>query len=231
MDLLFLLNYFVFHHYLIWRFMRLMGYFIIYFGVVLILFFIATAFYGLIPVSLDKDFVIVLGAGLLPDGGISPLLQKRLDRAIRFFRHQTERAQKRSCRLIVSGGKGVDEPFSEAYAMKRYLVEKGIPEEMILEEDKSVNTYQNFLYSKGMMDAHKEGYKCLFITNNFHVVRSGLYARRVGLETDGLGAWTPLYFLPYAFLREFIAVVFMQIKWHTLLLALVLLFGLWRIYF
>lgn len=231
MDLLFLLNYFVFHHYLIWRFMRLLGYFIIYFGVVLILFFIATAFYGLVPVALDKDFVIVLGAGLLPDGGISPLLQRRLDRAIRFFGHQTERTQKRPCRLIVSGGKGMDEPFSEAYAMKRYLVENGIPEEVIIEEAESVNTYQNLLYSKGIMDAHKENYKCLFITNNFHVVRSSLYAHRVGLETDGLGAWTPLYFLPYAFLREFIAVVFLQIKWHTLVLAGVLVFGLWKIYF
>lgn len=230
MDLLFLLNYFVFHHYLIWRFMRLMGYFIIYFGVVLILFFIALAFYGLIPVSLDKDFIIVLGVGLLPDGGISPLLQRRLDRAIRFFRHQTERTQKRPCRLIVSGGKGEDEPFSEAYAMKRYLMQKGIPEELILEEGASVNTYQNLLYSKAIMDTYKENYKCLFITNNFHVVRSSLYAHRVGLETDGLGAWTPLYFLPYAFLREFIAVVFLQIKWHTLLLAGVLVFGVWKIY-
>lgn len=231
MDLLFLLNYFVFHHYLIWRFMRLMGYFIIYFGVVLILFFIATAFYGLIPVAFDKDFIIVLGAGLLPDGGISPLLQQRLDRAIRFFRQQTKRTQKRPCRLIVSGGQGVDEPFSEAFAMKRYLIEKGIPEELILEEDASVNTYQNLLYSKGIMDTYKENYKCLFITNNFHVVRSSLYAHRVGLETDGLGAWTPIYFLPYAFLREFIALVFLQIKGHALLLALVLAAGVWRIYF
>lgn len=231
MDLLFLLNYFVFHHYLIWRFMRLMGYFIIYFGVVLVLFFIATAFYALIPVSFDKDFIIVLGAGLLPDGGISPLLQRRLDRAIRFFRQQTKRTQKRPCRLIVSGGKGVDEPFSEAYAMKRYLIEKGIPEELILEEDASVNTYQNLLYSKDIMDTYKENYRCLFITNNFHVVRSSLYAHRVGLETDGLGAWTPLYFLPYAFLREFIALVFLQIRWHTVLLGLVLVFGVWRIYF
>lgn len=230
MNLLFLLNYFVFHHYLIWRFMRLMSYFIIYFGVVLILFFVATTFYGLIPVSLDKDFIIVLGAGLLPDGRISPLLEKRLDRAIRFFRHQTEHTQKRPCRMIVSGGQGVDEPFSEAYAMKRYLIAKGIPEELIIEEDKSVNTYQNLLYSKGIMDTYKEKYKCLFITNNFHTVRSSLYAHRVGLDTDGLGAWTPFYFLPYAFLREFIAVVFMQIKGHTLLLALVLVFGLWRIY-
>lgn len=54
MDLLFLLNYFVFHHYSIWRFMRLMSYFIIYFGVVLILFFVATTFYGLIPALLIK---------------------------------------------------------------------------------------------------------------------------------------------------------------------------------
>jgi uncharacterized SAM-binding protein YcdF (DUF218 family) len=97
---------------------------------------------------------------------------------------------------------------------------EGIPEELIIEEDKSVNTYQNLLYSKGIMDTYKEKYKCLFITNNFHVVRSSLYAHRVGLDTDGLGAWTPLYFLPYAFLREFIALVFMQIKGHTLLLAL-----------
>lgn len=231
MDLLFLLNYFVFHHYLIWRFMRLMGYFIIYFAVVLVLFFIATAFYGLIPVALDKDFVIVLGVGLLPDGSISPLLRRRLDRAIRFFEHQTKRTQKRPCRLIVSGGKGVDEPFSEAFAMKRYLMEKGIPEELIIEEGESVNTYQNLLYSKGIMDTYKENYRCLFITNNFHIVRSSLYAHRVGLETDGLGAWTPLYFLPYAFLREFIALLFLQIRAHALLMALVLVFGVWRIYF
>lgn len=53
MDLLFL-NYFCVQTYPIWRFMRLMSYFIIYFGVVLILFFVATTFYGLIPVSLIK---------------------------------------------------------------------------------------------------------------------------------------------------------------------------------
>jgi uncharacterized SAM-binding protein YcdF (DUF218 family) len=227
---LFLLNYFLFNDIVIWKFMRLLGYVIIYFTLAFVGFLFATIFYRVVRLRYDKDFVIVLGAELLPNGEISPLLRSRLDKTVQFYRRQVKRTAKIPCRLIVSGGEGADEPFSEAYAMKRYLIKKGIPAEVIIEEAQSLNTYQNLLYSKDIMDRLKRDYKCIFITNTFHVFRSSVYARRVGLKAKGLGARTDLYYLPYAFFREFIALLLIYGQLNALLLGVVFSFGIIRVY-
>ncbi len=230
MVILFLLNYFLFNDIVIWKLMRLLGYVIIYFTFAFVGFLFATVFYGVVRPRYDKDFIIVLGAELLPNGEISPLLRSRLDKTVQFYHRQVEWAAKIPCRLIVSGGEGADEPFSEAYAMKRYLIQKGIPAEAIIEEEQSLNTYQNLLYSKDIMDRLKSDYKCIFITNTFHVFRSSVYARKVGLKAKGLGARTALYYLPYAFFREFIALLLIYGQLNALLLGVVFVFGIIRVY-
>ncbi len=45
--------------------------------------------------------------------------------------------------FVLSGGKGADECISEAECMRRYLIEQGIPEELMLLEDKSADTAEN----------------------------------------------------------------------------------------
>ncbi|MBR2845085.1 MAG: YdcF family protein [Solobacterium sp.] len=154
----------------------------------------------------DKDFLIILGCGLNKNGKPTPLLQGRIDRALEFDQYQRKTTGKQLT-FITSGGQGPDEIVSESSAMKQYLMEHGIPESRIIEEDRSVNTHQNMLFSKEkIMAVNPEG-KIAFATTNYHVFRSGLHARRVKMKALGMGAETKWYFWPNAAVREFVGLL------------------------
>ena len=106
-----------------------------------------------------------------------------------------------------SGGKGADEPVSEAEAMRRYLLEQGIPEERILVEDRSRDTFENMKFSKEIIWAVDPRGKVAFSTTNYLVFRGGLYARRVKMRAVGMGAKTKWYFWPNAAVREFVGLL------------------------
>lgn len=165
--------------------------------------FLYSLLYQLLPKNKNCDFIIVHGAGLI-DGGkrVSPLLAGRLDKGIKVFEHSEGKAK-----IIVSGGQGSDEKISEAEAMRNYLVEQSIPETSILLEDQSTTTMENIRFSKKIMDGLKEKYRCIFVTNDYHVFRTGTYARKAGLKADGVGCKTAFYYWPNAFIREYIAVI------------------------
>ena len=151
--------------------------------------------------QLDRDFIIILGCRIRRDGTPTPLLRGRVDRAIAFYKKQKEETGKMPV-FVTSGGKGSDESQSESASMKAYLLEQGIPEEQIIEENKSENTYQNMLFSKETIRTVMPDAKTAFSTTNYHVFRSGLYARRVGLHAIGMGMPTRWWFWPNATVRE-----------------------------
>ena len=154
--------------------------------------------------KLDQDFIIILGCGLLYDKP-SPLLMQRIDAGYNFYKKQQHYNDSTPI-FIVSGGQGADEKLAEAVVMKMELLARGIPDEKILVEDHSRTTYENLIYSKEMMDAVKPKYRCVIATHNYHLFRAGIYARKAGLKrAEGIGAPTVSYYLPMAFLREFIA--------------------------
>ncbi len=152
--------------------------------------------------DLDKDFLIVLGCGLKKDGTPTPLLQGRLDRALEFAAKQREETGK-ELTFVTSGGQGPDEAVSESASMRRYLIEHGVPPERILEEDRSTSTFENMKFSKEKIFAIDPRAKVAFSTTNYHVFRSGLFARRVKMRAVGMGADTKWYFWPNAAVREF----------------------------
>ena len=154
----------------------------------------------------DRDFMIILGCGMRPDGTPTPLLQGRIDRAIAFYRKQKEAAGK-DLMFICSGGQGGDEPIPESTCMKNYLVSQGIDERLIIEEDKSTSTYENMKFSKEKILAVNPEGKIAFSTTNYHVFRSGVWARRVKMRALGVGAKTKWYFWPNAWVREFIGLM------------------------
>ena len=170
----------------------------------------------------DKDFLIVLGCALKKDGTPTPLLKGRLDRAVDFYKEQKVRTGK-ELTFITSGGQGADEAVSESSAMKRYLMERGIPEYRIIEENQSTSTYENMLYSKDKIwEIDPEG-KVAFSTTNYHVFRSGLFARRVKMRAVGMGADTKWYFWPNAAVREFIGLLTKhRVKQAVILLGMIL---------
>lgn len=149
----------------------------------------------------DKDFLIILGCGIRKDGTPTPLLRGRIDRALAFAEKQRSQTGKELV-FVTSGGRGPDEVISESASMKRYLMERGVPEDRIVEEDRSADTEENMKFSKEKIWAINPAGKIAFSTTNYHVFRSGIYARRVKMRAVGVGAETKWYFWPNASVRE-----------------------------
>ena len=168
--------------------------------------------------NFDKDFIIVLGSRIRKDGTLTPILKGRVDKAIEFSKEQKEK-NNRDIIFIPSGGKGEDEIISEAEAMKNYLIENGIDESNIIVENKSINTYQNMKYSKELIDQKHNG-NIIFSTTNYHVFRSGVIANNQGIDCEGIGSTTKLYFYTNALIREFIANLYEQRKEHILIVLI-----------
>ncbi len=174
----------------------------------------------------DKDYIIILGCALRDDGTPTPLLQSRIDRALAFARRQEEEGGKPPV-FVPSGGQGPDEVISEAQSMKEYLLAQGIPEDRILPEDRSTSTRENMAFSRALILARDPGARVLFSTNNYHVFRSGVLARRVKLRAQGVGSPTKWYFWPNAAVREFVGLITShRLKQALILLSMVALFVL-----
>ena len=178
----------------------------LYFECMLIGAIVADSIAALYEPEPDKDFLIILGCGLRKDGTPSPLLRGRIDRALAFAEKQKAQTGKELI-FVASGGQGPDEPIPESAAMKRYLLEKGVPEERIIEEDRSTDTRENMLFSKEKICSIDPNGKVAFATTNYHVFRSGLCARRVKMRAVGMGAKTKWYFWPNAAVREFVGLL------------------------
>ncbi len=144
----------------------------------------------------DVDTVIVLGCKVREDGAPSTMLRLRLDRA-------AELLEKNSAVCIVSGGKGSDEPLSEAECMRNYLISCGIDEKRIITEDKASSTKENIVYSLALTDPADEA---AVVTSNFHCLRAKLIAREVGLKAYSVPAFSPREMLPTYILREVFAI-------------------------
>lgn len=147
--------------------------------------------------------LIVLGAGIR---GESPsyLLMQRLDKAYEYYLKNPNIA------IVVSGGQGPQENISEALAMERYLISRGVPQNKILKEDKSTSTKENFEFSKAILDQKFTNYTAAYVTNDFHVYRAGLMAKSAGLNPRHIGANTNKHVVISCYLREILAVMY---KW------------------
>ena len=164
------------------------------------------ALYGRLDnATYNEKTVIVLGCGIRGER-VSVGLAKRLNKAYEYHLQNPDAV------IIVSGGQGPQEDISEALAMKRYLVSKGVPEDRIIMEDKSTSTITNFKYSheimkeKGLPDD-----SVVFVTNGYHVYRGASYAKAEGLTVTHLGTDIIWYTIPMNYLREMLAVLKMWV--------------------
>lgn len=91
------------------------------------------------------DYIIVLGARVKPDQSLSKSLKYRVDRAVAYLDEYP------STYVVLSGGKGLDEPVSEAQAMAVYMVNKDISPQNLYLEIESKNTRENIIYSEALI--------------------------------------------------------------------------------
>ncbi len=159
--------------------------------------------------AFDNDYLIILGCYIGNKGKLLPLLRSRVNKAMRFAWEQEIATGKSVC-FVPSGGQGADEVISEGSAIALYLMSHSAEEYEIITEKTSRNTRENFVYSKELIDEQKQNAKVTFITSNYHVLRSGMLARKAGLLAEGLGSDTKWYYWPNAFIREFVAILVMH---------------------
>ncbi|RXI98683.1 YdcF family protein [Anaerobacillus alkaliphilus] len=146
----------------------------------------------------DVDHVMVLGAKL--NGDVMSLsLYYRMLTALTYLQEND------GAKVIVSGGQGEGEWISEAEAMARYLVEQGIAQERIILEDVSTNTFENFTFSREILG--EEVKEIVVVTNDFHLFRSTIIAKRLGFEPYPLAAETPWVVKGKLWTREYLAII------------------------
>ncbi len=145
----------------------------------------------------NADYLIILGAKV--NGEIPSLaLQYRIDAAAEYAK-----ANKNTI-LIVSGGQGPGEDITEAEAMRRVLVDRGIQESRIFLEDNSTSTYENIKFSKRFIPENARF--GIVVTNDYHLYRSVQLASDADLKVEGLPAKTPSVTLLKAYGREYLSV-------------------------
>ena len=125
------------------------------------------------PEKTDLKYIVVLGAQVRGEKP-SRALRLRLEGAVSWAADCPDAV------LILSGGQGSGEEITEAECMRRFLIEKGIPESRMILEDRSSTTRENLLFSDRLTGCAKE--KTGVLTNAFHVYRACLTARRCGYE-------------------------------------------------
>lgn len=160
--------------------------------------------YGRLQISHHVDFVVVLGSGLRAGSQVPPLLASRLHRARAVYEKQAARG--RPPVVVTSGGQGSDEKLPESHAMAAYLIERGLPADHVVCEDRSSTTEENLRFSVEIMRAANPDYRCVVVTNNYHVFRAALTASETGVRGQVIGSPTAAYFWPSATIREFAAV-------------------------
>ncbi|MBF4619459.1 YdcF family protein [Clavibacter sp. VKM Ac-2873] len=174
-----------------------------YFALSFVAFAVYAVIYARTRHALVPAVIVVLGSGLVR-GEVPPLLRSRLDRALAAY--EDERALQRAPLLIPSGGRGPDEPRAEADAMADYLVAHGAEPDHVRPEVMSRNTRQNLKYSRDLQIAAQRDGQMMIVTNDYHVLRAAALARGLDLPAQVIGSPTARYYVPSAFLREFVAV-------------------------
>ena len=128
---------------------------------------------GARPEIHPADAILVLGAAQY-NGHPSPVLQARLDRALRLYQRKLAR------HLVVTGGVGRGDTISEGEVARRYAIKKGVPDSLILVERQGVTSAESVAAAAVMMHAsHLQS--ALLVSDSYHMLRLELLARRAGI--------------------------------------------------
>lgn len=197
-----------------------------YFIFVFLLYAFTAIMYKFMPTFRKIDYIIILGAGLINDR-VTPLLASRINAGVQFYKKQVKR-KKHNPTIILSGGQGADEGITEAQAMKNYIDETYNESFNIYLEDQSTTTLENIRLSEKLAQ-EKDGIssfkhkKIALATSDYHLLRAGQIARKDGIPAYGVGGKTRFYYIPTAFIREFIGYVVLKKRIHLIMTILIFL--------
>lgn len=123
---------------------------------------------------MSERIVIVLGAGVRPDGSPSPALRRRVEHAVGLLAAHSD-----AC-LLLTGGLGRYPP-SEAEVMARTAEQHGIAREQMLLEERATNTGESARFCAALLAGCAVG-SVVLVTDAYHQRRARLAFRRAGLN-------------------------------------------------
>ncbi len=126
---------------------------------------------------LHAQTALVLGAGILSNGKMSPIFKDRIDIAVTLYRTQQVRT------ILVSGDDGTDE-HNEVNPAREYLLQQGVPSTDIFLDHAGFDTYSSMYRARAVFLVTS----AVIVTQPFHLPRSVFIARRLGIEAYGTPA-------------------------------------------
>jgi uncharacterized SAM-binding protein YcdF (DUF218 family) len=126
---------------------------------------------------------LVLGAAVLPGPRPSAALERRARHGAALW--HAGRVQG----IIGCGGVGRHPP-SEAEMIAQICRAEGVPEDAILNEDRSTNTLENIAFALPLL-AQAGIDNVVLVTDGYHAPRARLIARRLGLSARSASPTTP----------------------------------------
>ncbi len=153
--------------------------------------------------------VVVLGAAVRNSETPSRMLRDRLDTALVYLREHPQ------AMCIVTGGKGSDEPCTEASVMALYLQQQGIAADRILLEERATSTRENMEFSMQIIRDNSLPTDLVVATQEFHQYRAACLARRAGAgDISALTCASPFHLLFCYWVRECAAIGRMWLTGH-----------------
>ncbi|AVQ45555.1 YdcF family protein [Clostridium botulinum] len=163
-------------------------------------------YFGVKSQPQKSDCIIILGCKVKGNDP-TPFLQWRLDEGLRLYNDGYGKY------IIVSGAKGPGENISEAEAMEKYLVQKGVDKNSIILEDKSKNTLENIKFSKKKMEDNNLK-SSIIVSNKYHLKRAELLCQKEGIKASYSGVFVKPHMSHeiVGFLREIPALLVYYVK-------------------
>lgn len=129
------------------------------------------------------DAILLLGLRLNPDGSAQEEMLLRAKKAAELWRAGVAPV------IVACGGPTGGSGRTEAEVLKEELVSFGVDADAVLLEDRSMITTENIVNARAILGADKRN--VALVTSDYHVLRSRLICRRLGLRARGFGARTP----------------------------------------
>jgi SanA protein len=130
-----------------------------------------------------RPVAIVFGAGVRPDGALSPMLKDRVDTAIELYRAGKVR------KLLMSGDNRFAN-YDEPGRMYDYAVAQGVPAGDVVRDYAGRRTYDTCYRASAIFGVTQ----AVLITQRFHLPRAIFTCRNLGVDATGLSADRRAYY-------------------------------------
>lgn len=125
--------------------------------------------------KLNADCILVLGAGVRPNGSPSPMLEDRLIQGTDLY------SMGASPKLLMSGDHS-REDYDEVNTMKQYAINKGVVSENIFMDHAGISTYDSLYRARDIFQAGR----IIIVTQKYHLYRALYIANSLGIDAYGV---------------------------------------------